>query len=365
MTLGGSEMVLAEWLRLFPEAPVFTLLDRMNPADRSLLRLGPTRTSWLQRLPGVERYYRALLPLFPAAARSLHPSNADLILSNSHAAAKGVRHRPDQLHLSYCLSPMRYAWDLRQQYLREAGLDRGLRAAAANRLLDRLREWDRRSSRNVTHYATLSHYVADRIRRAYGREATVIYPPVDTEFFTPGDGLVRGDRYFTMSRFVPYKRMDMIAAAFAELPGSRLVIAGDGPDRRKVLAACGPNVEWIGRCSRDEARRQMRACRAFLFAAEEDFGIAPLEAQACGAPVIAYGRGGATETVQGIGEHRTGLFFHEQTPGALAAAIRQFEALDPPPTAEACRANAERFSAARFRAEFKAWVDRCWEEWSS
>lgn len=361
VTMGGSELVLRQLLRLFPGAHLFTLLDSMNPRDREFLGVGQVTTSWLQRIPAARTHHRAFLPLFPAAVRSLDLRGYDLVISNSHAVAKGVRTGPRQLHLSYCLSPMRYAWDLREQYLRESGLDRGVRGALARMLLERLRRWDRDSTPGVDAFSTLSHYVAARIRRAYGRESEVIYPPVDTGFFTPGPSS-RDDRYFvTASRFVPYKRVDLIARAFRQLPAERLVIVGDGPDREKVRAAAGPNVELTGHASREVLRDLLRGAQAFLFAAEEDFGIAPLEAQACGTPVIAFGRGGAAETVR-AGE--TGLFFAAQDERSIAGAVQRFQR-EGPFAATACRANAERFSEEVFRSSMHDWIEREWARFSA
>jgi glycosyltransferase involved in cell wall biosynthesis len=363
VTLGGSELVLRELLRIFPDATVFTLIDKMAEADRSFLGLEETQTTFLDRLPGVETSYRKLLPLFPVAISRLDLAEFDVVISNSHAIAKGVRTRPHQLHLCYCLSPMRYAWDLRVQYLQESGLARGVRGFAANRMLDGLRRWDRATSARVDSFLTLSRYIADRIARAYGRRATVIYPPVDVDYFElerdrhPGSG----DYYFTMSRFVPYKRIDLIARAFAHLPGRRLIIAGDGPDMAKVRAASGPNVELVGRVERHEARSLLGGARAFLFAAEEDFGIAPVEAQARGVPVIAYGRGGVLETVRGLDHAEpTGIFFSEQSEAAIASAVREFEANADRIAPAACRQSAERFAEHVFRSEFASFVDREW-----
>ena len=363
VTLGGSELVLRELLRMFPGATVFTLIDKMPEPDRSFVGVGTAHTSFLDRLPGVASAYRRLLPFFPAAMSSLDLSGFDVVISNSHAIAKGVRTRSHQLHVCYCLSPMRYAWDLRGQYLEESGLSRGIRGYAANRLLDGLQRWDRANSARVDSFATLSRYIADRIARAYGRTATVIHPPVDVEYFDldrtrrPGSG----DYYFTMSRFVPYKRIDLIARAFALLPDRRLVIAGTGPDVSKVRAAAGPNVELIGRVGRDEAKSLLGGARAFLFAAEEDFGIAPVEAQARGVPVIAFGRGGALETVRGLTrDEPTGVFFEEQSETSIAEAVGQFELNAHRIHPTACRANAERFAEHVFRDEFSAFVDREW-----
>lgn len=363
VTLGGSELVLRELLRIFPDATVFTLIDKMPEPDRSFIGVARSRTSFLDRLPGVASTYRRLLPLFPVAMSALDLGEFDLVISNSHAIAKGVRTRAHQLHLCYCLSPMRYAWDLRTQYLEETGLARGVRGYAANRVLDGLRRWDRATSTRVDSFITLSRYIADRIKRAYGRNATVIYPPVDVGYFDlePGRRPGSGDYYFTMSRFVPYKRIDLIARAFAQLPERRLVIAGDGPDAAKVRAAAGPNVELVGRVERDRAKSLLGRARAFLFAAEEDFGIAPVEAQARGVPVIAYGRGGALETVRGLDDHApTGVFFEQQSEAAIVDAIRRFEAGAARIEPMACRANAERFAEHVFRTEFAAFVDREW-----
>lgn len=364
VTLGGSELVLRELLRIFPGATVFTLIDKMPEPDRSFVGVEQTRTSFLNRVPGVASTYRRLLPLFPAAVSSLDLGSFDVVISNSHAVAKGVRTRPHQLHVCYCLSPMRYAWDLRGQYLRESGLADGFRGFAANRLLDRLQRWDRATTARVDSFATLSHYIADRITRAYGRRAAVIHPPVDVDYFAldqsrrPGSG----DYYFTMSRFVPYKRIDLIARAFAHLPDRRLVIAGTGPDVEKVRAAAGPNVELVGRVERDEARALLGGARAFVFAAEEDFGIAPVEAQARGVPVIAYSRGGTLETVRGLNDDApTGVFFDEQSDLAIAHAVRDFERNAHRIEPTACRANAERFSEHVFRNEFSAFVEREWQ----
>jgi glycosyltransferase involved in cell wall biosynthesis len=219
-----------------------------------------------------------------------------------------------------------------------------------------MRRWDRDNSSAVDEFVTLSHYIADRIRRAYGRESTVIYPPVDTDFFTPGNISTRDDYYITASRFVPYKRIDLIAAAFAKLPDRRLIIVGDGPDAAKIRAAAGPNVSLVGHVDRPRLRDLLRGARAFLFAAEEDFGIAPVEAQACGTPVIAFGRGGSTETVIGGTDdaRATGVFFHEQTADAIAGAVREFERRAI--SSDTCRAHAERFSQARFRDDFASFV---------
>jgi len=354
----GSEQVLRELVLLFPDAELFCLVDGLSDTDRADLGVGHPRTSFLQHLPGVARYYRRLLPIMPLAIESLDLQAYDLVISNSHAVAKGVRVKAGALHICHCCSPMRYAWDLRDDYLRQAGLDRGARGWAVKQMLERLRQWDFQASDRVTEFVAISRFIADRIARAYGRESTVIYPPVDADYYTP-DASPRGNHYVTASRFVGYKRIPEIVAAFRELPDRRLVVIGDGPDRDRVAAAAGSNVTLMGRQDRASLRQELRSARAFVFAAEEDFGILPVEAQACGTPVIALGRGGALETVVASGPRRTGHLFDTVSATSIAAAIRDFEAGVAPFAAD-CRANAERFSVARFRTEFGAYVERAW-----
>lgn len=353
----GSEQVLQEMKAEFPQADVFCLVDKLKEADREAMGIGYPTTSILQNIPGVARHYRWMLPLMPTAIELLDLSNYDIVISNSHAVAKGVRVRPGALHICHCCSPMRYAWDLRDQYLEEAGLDHGVKGWLAGQMLDHLRAWDAKASNGVGKFIAISDFIADRIQRSYGRSSTVIYPPVDTNYYTPAGE--RKDFYIAASRMVSYKRIPAIVEAFRALPDRELVVIGDGPDRERVAALAGPNVKLMGWQPRDVLREQMQQARAFIFAAEEDFGILPVEAQACGTPVIAYGRGGALETVVGAGPDCTGAFFTEATPAGIAAAIRTFEAA-PPPTADACRANAEKFSTERFRRELREYVIHAW-----
>lgn len=348
---GGAELVIREILAAFPEAELFAQFDVMRPADRARITSRPAHTSFLQHVPGIATRYRSLLPLMPAAIRSLDVSAFDVIISSHHAVAKGVRVRPGQFHLCYCHSPVRYAWDRREEYLADHGIT-GLKATVARALLERIRRWDLATVAGVDRFVVNSRYVGDRVRRLYGRESTVIHPPVDVEFFTPG-GARESDLYVTASRQVPYKRIDRIVEAFRALPDRRLVVLGDGPQRERIRAAAAgaPNISLLGEVPREALRDWFRRARAFVFAADEDFGIVPLEAQACGTPVIALGQGGALETVRAEpGAERTGLFFADDSSGTIADAVRRFEALATPPAAAACRANAERFTAARFRA---------------
>ena len=363
-TWRGGENVLAQVLAAFPQAELHALVDFLPDALRPRVQGRHAHTSWLQHVPGARRHFRKLLPLFPAAMTSLDVAGCDIVISISHAVAKTVRTHPRQLHVCYCLTPMRYAWDLRDDYLAAVGAGTGIRRALADRLLDRLQQDDLASNARVDRFAAISHYIRARIARCYGRHATVNYPPVDTAFFTPGGH--RGATYVTASRWVPYKRVDLVVAAFRALPERRLIVVGDGPEASRIRAAAGANVEFVGEVPAERLRDLLRSARAFVFAADEDFGMLPVEAQACGTPVIAYGRGGALETVRGPDDARpTGLFFERQTADAIAAAVRRFESEGAGAFAtNACRANAERFSADGFKARFTAFVDGAWTDFT-
>ncbi|KVN12048.1 glycosyl transferase [Burkholderia stagnalis] len=351
---GGAEHVLAHMIDCFPQADVHSLVDFLE--DRTCLRGRPVRTSFIQKLPFARTRYRSYLPLFPLAIEQFDLSAYDIVLSSSYAVAKGVLCGPDQLHASYVHSPVRYAWDLQHQYLNEAGLARGPKSALARVLLHYIRNWDARSANGVDCVAANSRFIARRIRKTYRRDATVIHPPVDVDRLTP-----RADKeafFLTASRLVPYKRIDLIVEAFSRTPWRRLVVIGDGPERAKIRALAGPNVTLLGYQPFEVLHDHLQRACAFVFAAEEDFGIAPVEAQACGTPVIAYGKGGVRESVRAWPCARpTGLFYRAQTADALVDALARFDAL-PRGTfaAHACRDNAERFGAERFRAEFTRFV---------
>jgi glycosyltransferase involved in cell wall biosynthesis len=368
-TWRGGENVLAEIVALYPDADLYALVDFLPDALRERIGGRRARTSFLQRLPFARTHFRSFLPLMPRAIESLDLAAYDLVISSSHAVAKGVRTTPRQLHVCYCHSPMRYAWDLREQYLAQTGLGGGVKGAVVGRVLDRLRRWDRAASERVTQFVANSAHIRERIARCYDRDAVVIHPPVDVDFFTPGSGREPADRrgpYVTASRWVPYKRVDLIVSAFRELPERRLIVIGNGPEEPRVRAAAGSNVEFAGEVPREKLRELLREARAFLFAAEEDFGILPVEAQACGTPVVAYGRGGATETVRGLeAAAPTGVLFAEQSAAAIAGAVRAFEAAAPRIRTGACRENAERFAADRFRREFAALVAVQWSAFAA
>ena len=351
VTFAGAERVLTEMLALYPGADVFSVVDFLPERDRGFLTGHRIRTTLVQHLPQAAKRYRSFLPLMPWAVERLDLSGYDLVLSSSHAVAKGVVTQPDQLHICYCHSPMRYAWDMREEYLQEAGIADGVKGRLARFLLERLRRWDLTNSRRVDHFIANSGFIAERILHSYGREAAVVYPPVDTEYFTPAGP--REDFYLAASRMVPYKRINLIVQAFTRMPDRRLIVIGDGPQYASARAGAGPNVEFLGYQARPVLRDHMRRSRGLVFAAKEDFGILPVEAQACGTPVIAYGVGGAMETVRGLGcdgvERPTGLFFAEQTEEAIIAAVERFEEHEAKIMPDACRENAVRFAPEQFR----------------
>jgi glycosyltransferase involved in cell wall biosynthesis len=347
-------------LRCFPQADLHCLFDVLSPQDRRKLGYETSKTSFLQRMPGIATKHRLYLPLMPIAIEQFDLSDYDVIISSSFAVAKGVLTGPDQLHLTYVHSPMRYAWDLQHQYLRESGVGRGLKSVLARTLLHRMRLWDTRTGNGPEAYMTNSHFVARRIRKIYGREARVIAPPVAVPAECPN---VPKQGYFcTASRLVPYKNVHMIVEAFRALPQEKLIVAGEGPELPRLRALAGANVEFVGYRQDAELRTLMASARAFLFAAEEDFGIVPVEAQGQGTPVLALGRGGARETVITTGPARTGLFFESTEPEAIAATVRRFIATEPSFRPEICHRNAIRFETRRFEEAFSAFVRQQYAE---
>jgi glycosyltransferase involved in cell wall biosynthesis len=352
----GSERTLEQLLLTFPDAELFCLVDFLPDNQRHFLHGRTAQTSFIQRLPFAKRRFRSYLPLFPLAIEQFDLSGFDVVISNSHAVAKGVIVGPRQMHISHCCSPMRYAWDLRDEYLREANLTRGLKANIARAVLHYLRIWDAATAQSVDEFIAISHFVAARIKKFYGRSSVIVYPPVDVGGFTLHEQ--KEDFYLAASRQVPYKRIDVIAEAFRRMPDRKLVIIGDGPQAEKIaeIAKGSPNISLLGYQPFSVMKDHMQRAKAFLFAAKEDFGIIVLEAQACGTPVIAYGEGGALETVVGVGPARTGLFFDQQTPEAIIAAVERFEAEKASFKPAACRANAEQFSPDVFRRHIANFV---------
>ncbi len=359
--IGGGELVLKEIVKAYPDADVFTLFDFLSPEDKASLGIKNVTTSYLNKLPGVRKYYRHLVPFFPQAIEDFDLYDYDLVISSSAALSKGVITGAHQTHVAYVHSPARYAWDMTHKYLKQTNLVKGPKAFLAKYFLSKFRIWDYRTANGVDHFIANSAYIRRRIWKVYRREAEVVYPPVDIDRFAVRAG--KEDFFMTASRMVPYKRLDLIAAAFAKMPDKKLVIIGDGPEMKRVAeaAANAPNIQLLGYQKGDVLVDHMQRAKAFIFAAEEDFGIVPVEAQACGTPVIAYGAGGALETVVDAERdpaHGTGLYFGEQTADAIRDAVTRFDVLANPITAESCRENAARFSTAKFHERLRANVDR-------
>ena len=353
----GAERVLEQMLLCYPQADIFSVVDFL-PKDQRVFLLGkPVKTTFIQQLPFAKTRYRNYLPFMPLAIEQLDLSAYDVILSSSHAVAKGVLTGPDQVHICMCYSPIRYAWDLQHQYLQESGLNHGLKGWVAKYILHKLRIWDLRTAHGVDQFIAISRFVARRIQKVYRRESVVIYPPVAIDDFELAEK--KEDFYLTASRLVPYKKVELIVRSFASMPSKRLIVIGDGPDFDKIAKIATPNVSMMGFQSHAVLCSHLQKAKAFIFAAEEDFGIAPLEAQACGTPVIAYGKGGALETICGGADQsgRTGIFFQEQTVASLCDAIERFEQLIPPISPQDCRSQAEQFSPARFRGQLLACVE--------
>ncbi|WP_299701039.1 glycosyltransferase family 4 protein [uncultured Pontibacter sp.] len=347
----GSERVVEQLLHLFPEADLYAVIDFMPDQLRKHMLHKKSRTTFIQKLPFAKKYYRNYLALMPLAIEQLDVSGYDLVISSSHAMAKGVLTHANQVHICYCHSPIRYAWDLYHQYLRESGLNKGLKGFVAKMMLHYIRMWDFTTANRVDHFIANSGYIGRRIRKVYNRESKVIYPPVAVEDFTLTTS--KEDFYLAASRLVPYKKMDMIVEAFAQMPDKKLIVIGDGPDFQKVKAKATTNVNLMGYQAFEVLRDHLQRARAFVFAAEEDFGILPVEAQACGTPVIALGKGGACETVH---DGQTGVLYPEQTVVSLQQAILRFEALEPQLDPHLIRSHAERFSIANFRTNIQSYV---------
>ncbi|MBX2863558.1 MAG: glycosyltransferase family 4 protein [Leptolyngbyaceae cyanobacterium MAG.088] len=348
----GSEKVVEQILQLYPEADLFSLVDFLTPEQRHFIGHRAVNTSFIQGLPLARRAFRQYLPLMPLAVEQFDLSAYDVVISSNHAVAKGVLTAPHQLHVSYVHTPIRYAWDLQHQYLKQAGLERGPKGAITRLILHYLRLWDTTSANRVDRFVANSRFIAKRIWRAYRRPANVIYPPVDVSRFAWQHP--RENFYLTVSRFVPYKRVDLTVQAFnqLELP---LVVIGDGSDWKRITAMAGDQIQLLGHQPDDVVTDYMQRCKGFIFPAEEDFGITPVEAQAAGAPVIAFGRGGVTETVI---DGKTGVLFSEQTVDSLVQAVKSFEVGMHQLDHGALRQQAERFSIESFHSQFRACIEQ-------
>lgn len=349
----GAERVLESILHVVDPAEVHTLIEDLPADQRDFLGGRPVRTSFIQRMPFGRTKYKMYLPLAPLAVESFDLTGYDLVVSSSYVVAKGALTTADQLHVSYIHSPVRYAWDLCFEYLQAGGYDRGARGVLARGLLHYLRAYDVASASRPDLMIANSRYIAQRIWKTYRRPATVIHPPVDLSGFSVDadhDGY-----YVTCSRLVPYKRVDLLLDAFREMPDRELLVIGDGPEFARLERAAPSNVRLLGRQPQEALEHYLRRARAFVFAAREDFGIAPVEAQACGTPVIAFGRGGALETVV---DGETGVFFDAQTPAAVCDAVERLDRLVIDP--ERVRAHAERFSTERFQGALREVLEQAW-----
>ncbi|MDD5676206.1 MAG: glycosyltransferase [Chitinivibrionales bacterium] len=355
VTQAGAESVLQSIYQLYP-GDLFTLFHDPDGLRDTPWEHVPVRTSMLQRLPLGKKHHRAFLPLFPMAIEQFDLREYPLIISSSYAVAKGILNASDQLHICYCHSPMRYVWDLTFEYLEAAGLVGGIKSFLVRAIFHYIRLWDAIASLRVNEFVANSHYIANRINKCYNRSATVIYPPVDVDRFSISD---RRENYFiTASRLVPYKRLDLIIRAFNQL-GLPLVIIGGGPSLNALKKIAGPTITLTGHLAEPAMVSYLRSARAFVFAAEEDFGIVNVEAQACGIPVIAYGRGGVLETVM---PEKTGLFYYRQDVPSIVDAVQKFLKIETTFDPITIRANAERFPRSRFEKEFKTFVDNAWDK---
>ncbi|HHQ6556123.1 TPA: glycosyltransferase family 4 protein [Serratia fonticola] len=361
VTYAGAEKVLAELFNIYPEATLYSVIDFLSDKDRERIGGARAKTTFIQKLPYAKTKYQKYLPILPFAIEQLDVSCHDVIISSSHAVAKGVLTGPDQLHISYVHSPIRYAWDLQHQYLKNAGLNSGLKGIMAKYFLSKMRIWDYRTANGVDHFIANSHFIARRIKKVYGRSADVIYPPVNVDKFVINEN--KDEYYLTASRMVPYKRIDLIVEAFSRMPDKKLVVIGDGSEMKKVKSLAGRNVEILGYQDDDTLINYMKNAKAFVFCAEEDFGITPVEAQACGTPVIAFGKGGSLETIIPIGNRNsTGVFFDNQNLKSIINAVELFENNQHEFSPLSCRKNSERFSEQRFRIEMNEYVSNKWNE---
>ncbi|MCK0161190.1 glycosyltransferase family 4 protein [Allomuricauda sp. F6463D] len=365
---GGAERCIESFTNIWEDFDHYSLIDTLSDENRQIILKGKqTKNSFIQKMPFGKKKYRSYLPLFPLAIEQFDLNEYDLIISSSSSVAKGVLTRPDQLHISYVYSPVRYAWDLYHQYLEESGMQKGFKGLLAKYFLHKIRMWDYTTANRPDYYIAISEYVAKRIKKVYGKESRVIYPPVDTKTFTISDKTE--DYYITCSRMVPYKKIDLIVEAFSKTK-QKLLVIGDGPDMHKIKKLATSNTELLGFVEKKKMQELIKNAKAFIFAAEEDFGIAPIEAQASGVPVIAFGKGGILETVKGvfpgtkkIDKAITGVFYENQKVDSLLGAVNFFEKNLDLFNKDIIRESAQRFSIERFEMEFKETVDEIYNNW--
>ncbi|MBC5086484.1 glycosyltransferase family 4 protein [Klebsiella quasipneumoniae] len=363
VTYAGAERVIKEIIDIYPNSDLYSVVDFLSEQSRSYFHGKKASTTFIQKLPRAKKAYQKYLPFMPLAIEQIDVSSHDVIISSSHAVAKGVLTGPDQLHISYVHSPIRYAWDLQHQYLKESHLDKGVKGILAKYLLHKIRQWDYRTANGVDHFIANSQFIARRIHKVYGRTADVIYPPVDVHRFLMNTS--KQDFYLTASRLVPYKKIDLIVEAFSNMPDKRLVVIGNGSEMAKIKSKAKSNIEILGYQPDSVMLEHMQNAKAFVFAAEEDFGITPVEAQACGTPVVAFGKGGSLETVRPYGVNKpTGVFFDEQSVPSLVKAINFFDTVSDKIEPQDCRENALRFSVEIFKNNLSKYVEDKWTEFN-
>lgn len=358
VTVGGSDKVVKAIQDVFPDADIYTLVAKKEVCDELGIPWEKVHTSFIQKMPLGTKKHRAYLPLFPFAIEQFDLREYDVVISSSHCVAKGVLTKADQLHICYCHSPIRYCWDMYNEYLEESHLDKGFKSWLVRLMLHPIRQFDAIAGSRVDYYISNSDYVGQRIRKTYRRKATTIHPNIDISNFELCND--KQEYYLASSRLVAYKKIDTIIEAFNQMPDKRLVVIGGGPNLEAYRKLANDNVTVMGYQPFDVLKDKMQHAKAFVFAADEDFGMIPIEAQSCGTPVIAYGHGGSLETVNG---GKTGLFFNEQTPEAIVEAVNKFESMGSQPFAPAdCRQWAEGFSEDRFKREIKEFVEEKYEE---
>ncbi len=353
----GGERCLEALCELYPNADLYSLFHERGKLSPTIESLN-IQTSFIQRLPFIFKKYRHYLPLFPVAIEQFDLRPYDLVVSMSHCVANGVITRPQTCHIGYTFTPMRYAWDLYHEYF-GGNRSRGLARYLIPYFMNYLRMWDMAASKRVDYFVAISEYVKTRIEKHYRRSADVIYPPVNTDFYTPGKSQQKENFFLIVSAFAPYKKIELAIEAFTRLQ-LPLKIIGQGQDEKRLKTLAGPQIKFLGALSDEEVRDHYRRCRALIFPGEEDFGIVPLEAQSCGSPVIAYAKGGALETTI---PHKTAIHFHEQTHEALIAAVREFGSSSF--SAENIREHACRFAKTRFQNEMQAYIEQKLEAFSN
>jgi glycosyltransferase involved in cell wall biosynthesis len=353
VSYAGSERVVESLTNVWRDADVFVLFNLLNKEDQKVVVKDKIpHTSFLNKFKSIKKHHRKFLPLFPYAIEQFDFSEYDLIISSSHAVAKGILTNSNQLHICYCHTPIRYAWDLMNQYLREANLTSGIKGIIAKSILHYIRVWDSATANRPDYFIANSNYIAKRIQKIYRRESFVINPPVDIDKFKCEKN--KDNYYLTASRFVPYKRIDLIAEAFSKMPDKKLLIIGDGPEEDKIRSKSAGNVELLGYKSGEALVKYMQKAKAFVFAAEEDFGIMIVEALSCGTPVIAFNKGGAKETVV---DEENGILYPEQSTNSIIEAVKRFGLIENKFEPQIISNYAKKFDRKIFEEKIKEYIE--------